>query len=402
MAQDNVHDRQPEQGNGGSKIGLATATITGMNAMIGAGIFTAPAAIGSYVGPAGILAYLFVIVAVWFMAQSLSRVAARFPEEGSFYTYASKWGGHIVGCIAGGSYMIGLMIAMGLLTQVSGGYLQEPFFPTVDSQTLGLIALISLVVLNMFGVGLSELGQRILIVTTTFPLLLTTIMCFSKANLANLTPFAPYGMRNVLQATKAVIFGFFGFECASSLFAIVKDPQKNVPRALTISIGIVGVIYLLFVSSLILSTPLNLFSDPRIALTTVLKTIFPNSGWILTTIHISILSAILGTIHSMIWSSSALMVSLFKQIGGIRLNPRFAVLIVGFCIFSSFMLLKNIDLFFSLTAIFLIIAYSLSLITLLTIPDEWKGGKNLITIGGLITAAVIFYFAAEGLVTQLM
>ena len=69
-----------------SKIGVATATIVGMNAMIGAGIFTAPAAIGSFVGPAGIIAYIFVIIAVWFIAQSLSRVAARFPQEGSFYT----------------------------------------------------------------------------------------------------------------------------------------------------------------------------------------------------------------------------------------------------------------------------------------------------------------------------
>ena len=81
MAQNNV-----------SKIGVATATITGMNAMIGSGIFTAPVAIGMYVGPAGIVAYLFVIVAVWFIAQSLARVAARFPEEGSFYTYAKQWG----------------------------------------------------------------------------------------------------------------------------------------------------------------------------------------------------------------------------------------------------------------------------------------------------------------------
>lgn len=385
-----------------SKIGVTTATIIGMNAMIGAGIFTAPAAIGAYVGPAGIIAYLFVIVAVWFIAQSLARVAARFPQEGSFYTYAKQWGGHGIGLIASYSYFIGLLIAMGLLAQVAGSYLQEPFFPHVDAITLGLFALIALVILNMFGVVLSELGQQILICTTTFPLILTTIMCFTKANLANLTPFAPHGLRNVLQATRAVIFGFFGFECASSLFSIVENPKKNVPRALTYSIIIVGIIYLLFVASIILSTPLDLFSDPRVALTVVLKTLFPENNWLLTAIHISILSAVLGTIHSMIWSSSVLMVSLLKQIHRIRLDQRIAVLIVGFFISLSFFFLKNIDLFFSLTAVFIILAFSLSIITLLTIKDEWKGGRNLITIGGLITAAIIFYFAAEGVIEQLI
>ncbi len=390
MAQDNV-----------SKIGVTTATITGMNAMIGSGIFTAPAAIGMYVGPAGIVAYLFVIVAVWFIAQSLARVAARFPEEGSFYTYAKQWGGHIVGSIAGGAYLLGLLIAMGLLAKVAGIYLKDPFFPGLETQTLGLITLSSLTILNMFGVVLSELGQQILIVTTTFPLLVTTIMCFSKAQLSNLTPFAPYGMRNVLQATRAVVFGFFGFECASSLFAIVKDPQKNVPKALTYSIAIVGVIYVLFVTSIIVSTPLHLFVDPRIPLPIILKSIFPTNTWILTAVHISILSAIIGTIHSMIWSSSALMVSLANQIWGARLPQRLAVLIIGFGIFLTFMFLKNIDLFFYLTAIFILLAYSLSIITLLTIKDEWKGGRNLITIGGLITAGMIFYFAVEGLIGQL-
>ncbi len=386
-----------------AKIGVGTATIIGMNAMIGAGVFTAPAAIGMYVGPAGIIAYLFVVVAVWFIAQSLSRVAARFPQEGSFYTYAKQWGGPIIGAIAGLSYFAGLLIAMGLLSQVAGSYLQHPsFFPNVPKLTLGLITLCSLVVLNMFGVVLSELGQQILICTTTLPLILTTIMCFSKAQWSNLFPFAPYGLRNVFQATRAVVFGFFGFECASSLFAIVKDPAKNVPRALTYSITLVGVLYILFVSSIILSTPLELFGDPELPISIALQTVFPNNPWILIVIHISILSAIIGTVHSMIWSSSALLVSLFKQIKGIHLNQRLSVLFVGFCIFLTFMFLKNINLFFSLTASFILVAYGLSIITLLFIPEEWKGGKNLITLGGLATIGFIFYFAVEGIFTHIM
>lgn len=385
-----------------SKIGVVTATIIGMNAMIGAGIFTAPATIGSYVGPAGIIAYLFVIIAVWFMAQSLARVAARVPEEGSFYAYAKRWGGPIVGAIAAYSYLIGLLIAMGLLAQVAGGYLHDPFFPNVDSQTLGLISLALLVFLNMFGVVLSELGQQILIVTTTFPLIVTTILCFSKTNLSYLVPTNPITVRNILEATRVVIFGFFGFESASSLFAIVENPQRNVPRALTYSIAIVGVIYLLFVTSIIVSTPLSLFTNPRIALPVVLESIFPDSKWLLTIIHISILSAVIGTIHSMIWGASALLVSLCKRIHNVNLNPQLSVLIVGTCIAISFFTLKNLDLFFSLTSIFLIVAFILSMITLLTIKEEWKSGQNIITIAGILTGCLIFYFAAEDLIMQLM
>ena len=183
------------------KIGVATATIIGMNAMIGAGIFTAPAAMASNVGPAGIIAYFMVVVAVWFMAQSLARLAYLFPQEGSFYTYAKQWGGHTVGLIASASYFIGLLVAMGLLVRVASSFLSD-FFPSISSTTLGLITLSGLVALNMFGVVLSELGQHILIICTVFPLIATTLICFFHADWHNLVPFAPYGFGNVFKATR--------------------------------------------------------------------------------------------------------------------------------------------------------------------------------------------------------
>ena len=54
------------------KIGVRTATIVGMNAIIGAGIFSMTCSLASGVGPAGILSYLFAFFTVWFIAnQSL-------------------------------------------------------------------------------------------------------------------------------------------------------------------------------------------------------------------------------------------------------------------------------------------------------------------------------------------
>lgn len=384
-----------------AKIGVSMATIIGMNAMIGAGIFTAPSAIGSYVGPAGIIVYIFVVIAVWFIAQSLARVAARFPEEGSFYTYAKQWGGPFVGAIAGLCYFTGLLIAMGLLAQVAGVYLQQPLFPCVASKTLGFICLALLLILNMFGMVLSEIGQQILICTTIFPLVITSIMCLSKAQLKNLVPFAPFGLHNVFKATKAVIFGFFGFECATSLFSIVDNPAKNVPRALTYSIAIVGSLYVIFVASVILATPPSFFNDPQIPLSSLLQSLFPDNTWITLAIHFSILSAVVGTIHSMIWSSSVLLVSLLHQIKGIVLNQRIAVLLVGACISLSFATLNNMDLFFSLTATFLIIAFMLSIMSLLFIKEEWESGQNIITVCGLCTTTFILYFAIEGIYTSI-
>src|SRR5579859_5167114 len=92
-----------------NKISVTTATLIGINSMIGAGIFSAPAVLASYVGPAGLLTYLIVILSVWCMAFSFAYLAQAFPEEGAFYTYAKQWGGHRMGLLSSTAYLIGIL-----------------------------------------------------------------------------------------------------------------------------------------------------------------------------------------------------------------------------------------------------------------------------------------------------
>jgi len=261
----------------------------------------------------------------------------------------------------------------------------------------------------MCGVIISEIGQIILICCTIFPLIATSLLCLTQANLNNLTPFFPHGIGNLFSATKIVIFGFMGFECAASLFNIVKNPAQNVPRALTYAIIAVGALYLLFISSIILSIPLDFFTHLRIPLTDILATIFPNNRWVLMAIHFSILSAIIGTLHSMIWSSSSLLLIYFKKIHNVIiskliasgvLNEYASIIIIGICIFMSFITLKNPDLFFSFAAILIVGAYASAMIALLSLNSEWKSGQNIKTIIGLGTAGLIMYFALHSLIAM--
>jgi len=389
------------------KIGLATAVIIGINAMIGAGIFALPAVLATNVGPAGILAFIFVVFSVWFIAQSLAHVAKKFPQEGSFYLYVKQWAGHTMGIITSGSYIVGLLIGMGLLTQVAGNF-ATTFFPNMSAKLLGVTILTSLVIINLMGIYMSQLGQKILIFCTVIPILAIIIMSLTNADPILLTPFAPYGFVNVLKATKIVIFGFFGFECATSLFNIVKNPERNVPKALTYSILFVGTLYTLFISAIIVSTPLELFATNSLA--EVLKIMFPNHSWIITIINISMLSAILGTIHSMLWASSNLMTSLFKNMKNKYiqnllakniLNKKSAIIITGVGILTTFLTIQKQDLFFSFAAIFVVFTYIMSIITLLFSKEDWKSGQNIKTILGLVTASMIFIFALQGLIIEL-
>jgi amino acid transporter, AAT family len=389
------------------KIGLVTAIIVGMNAMIGAGIFSMTSSLASGVGPASILSYLFAFFAVWFIAQSVARAAYLWPQEGSFYTYARQWGGHTLGLLAAGAYILGFLIAMALLCKISGMYLHS-VFPSVTSQTLGLITLFALVGLNLMGMALSQIGQYILIVFTVFSLLATTGLCLTKINLGNLESFMPYGPFSIIQGARIAIFGLFGFECIASLFAIVENPEKNVPKALKYSLLLVGIIYLFFIASIVISIPLSVFTDNAdVTIPQALQVLFPNNAFVMNLITFSILSAIIGTIHSMIWAGSELIFSYFKffktpaiqkLIARGIISQKFGVLFCGAIMLICFTTISNIDLFFTLTNIPLIFAFITTMVALLFQPEEWKSGQNIKTILGLLTALIIFGISVQKLV----
>ena len=69
--------------------------------------------------------------------------------------------------------------------------------------------------------------------------------------------------------------------------------------------------------------------------------------------------------------------------------------ILGVLIFLTFTLVKNQDLFFGFAALFVVSTYIASMITLLTIPQEWRSGRNIRTLIGLATAGTIVYFAGN-------
>lgn len=390
------------------KIGLTTATIICMNAMIGAGIFSTPAKLALSVGPAGIITYLFVIIAVLFMALSLARVAQAYPQAGSFYTYTKQWGGHIMGLAAAGAYAVGVIIALGLLSQLAASYIHT-YIPSISIQTIGLALITLIVTLNVIGVRIVQIGQIILLTCTLFALGATTLLCLSQANVQNLHPFMPHGWSSLASATSTAIFAFFGFESAASLYTIMQNPQRDIPRALTASIVIVGLIYLLFISSIILAIPASLFTSEQMPLSQTIAAAFPQYAWIGSLIGIAILTALIGVLQSMTYSVAQLVhaflshvhikaaQSLIKSSYGLQ----WIIIFVGLCTLFNFSMISSMGVFFNLTAIFIVFAFSCSIVTLAVKHHDKTMGQRITTAIGLLTACFIFLSACNGLVQEL-
>jgi amino acid transporter len=383
------------------KMGLGMATIVGMNAMIGASIFTISEQLQKIAGPAGILTYLFVIVSIWCLAFSLARIAEYYPEEGSFYTYVHSWAGKAGGLIAALLYSLGLVIAMGLLTRFTGSYLHT-FFPAVSPAMLGTGALALLTLSIVAGARLAHAGQIILIALTLVPLFIITLLCLSRAQVQNLVPFMPYGWSSIFKAAQIVIFGFFGFESVTSLHNMVAKPHLTVPRAITWAILLVSGIYLGFVTATFLGIPRELFLKGT-TLPDALYMLFPQFPWLISLVVMGIIITIMGTIHAVIWSVSELIHSLTHRASlPIKLTSRQATGVISLLVWLSSVLFHDPTLFFNLTALCIIIPLAASIIPLAIKRVPVSLREQIIALIGLATAALMCGYALKEIVAYIL
>lgn len=385
--------------NKSQKIGLSVAVITAVNAMVGASIFTNPALLVVGVGPVALITYLFVIGIVTCLALSIAYVAQHCKGEGSFYQFASLWSGHIGGLIASFTYIIGLVIALGLLTRVVCNIYLINYVSCISPTVLALLLIGFLILLNSFGAKLSRLGQIILLVLTFVPVAIISLLCFIKTDFANLVPFMPYGLESFRLAIPSVIFGFFGFECTMNLFNVIHNPQKNVSRAIVLSVLLVGALYFLFISGIFLGIPKEAFvHGSETTLSQALLYLYPQYTLLGVFIDWAIIITIMGTLYAMLWSLGEMLRTLYKQ-----WRPHRSISIVtalgaaGVGIFTTYAAVTNLSLYFNLVAFFLTIGYALCIMPIF-VKKNFADKKTIaVAVIGVIAAVIICITAVQGM-----
>jgi len=402
-----------KKGSTVEKISLAVAVIIGMNAMVGGGIVTLPALLSSKAGPAGILSCVIAVITVLFVGLALGRVASLYPGKGWTYVYPAKWGGHLLGIISASAYLLGVFGGVGFIVQ-QAGFWAHRIFPFLDPIILSIIILAIIAILVMAGTEASSIAQYVIAACVVIPLVSTSIVCLFKLKpsfLTDINLFMPEGLGSIFAAAPAIIFCLLGFESIMSLYGVVRDPKKNVPRACVLSIICVGLLYVLFSSGILLSIPREHFSGGvQHTLSYVLLQEFPNLKFLSTFILIGAMFGIIGTLHSMVWSVSALFTDVLKKAKSkVVINMlekkiwtnKVSVVVTSFSLLTMALFLHGETLVY-LTVLFMIIPNILSIMLLLFRKEDWKSGKNIKTVLALAGCLIVVYFSAEHIIGSIM
>ncbi|MFB6161495.1 MAG: amino acid permease [Haloferacaceae archaeon] len=231
---------------------LAALTI-GVGTMIGAGIFVLPGTAVQRAGSFAVLSFMIGGGIALLTALSASELGTAMPRSGGAYFYVNRALGPLFGSVAGWSNWMGLAFASAFYMVGFGQYIAtivgvtEPL--VLGPLSIGPVKLVALaggalfVLVNY--VGAKETGrlQNVIVVLLVAILAVFTAVGALRADPANLPP--SNGVGPMLTTTGLIFVSFLGFVQITSVAEEIKEPGRNLPRALIGSVVLVTVIYAL-------------------------------------------------------------------------------------------------------------------------------------------------------------
>ena len=267
---------------------LAALTI-GVGTMIGAGIFVLPGAAVEISGPLSALAFLVGGGIALLTALAASELGTAMPKAGGAYYYINHSMGPLFGSIAGWANWMGLAFASAFYMFGLGQYVIT--FLDVPGLYLGPLALPPAKVVAFAGaaffvgvnyVGAKETGglQNVIVITLVAILAVFTAVGALNADLNSLLPLVREGkgFATVLPVTGLVFVSYLGFVQITSVAEEVKDPGKNLPRAIIGSVVLVTLIYALVLLVVLAAVPNELVAGNDTAVVDVARALLGPAG----------------------------------------------------------------------------------------------------------------------------
>jgi APA family basic amino acid/polyamine antiporter len=326
-------------------LGVGSLIALGIGAIIGAGIFVrTAAAAGEHAGPAVTISFLIAASGCALAGLCYAEFASMIPIAGSAYTYSYATMGEFIAWIIGWDLV--LEYALGAAT-VSIGWSQyfneflhtffdyhipyqwtHSFFETSNTSagmyaaemgTRGIVNLPAILILFLLtlllirGTAESAVVNNVIVIVKVAIVLMIIGLGWHFINPAFHTPYMipadagtvkvstgivdyadtfNHGWLGVLRGASVVFFAFIGFDAVSTAAQEAKNPQRDMPKGILISLVICTALYILFSHVLtgLVSYKDFLIQGKEASVSYAIKTAMPGYGWLASFVTVSILA----------------------------------------------------------------------------------------------------------------
>ena len=260
-------------------LGALNLTMLGIGAIIGTGIFVLTGTVAAQnAGPAVVLSFVVAGVASIFAALCYAEFAALVPMAGSAYTYGYATLGEFIAWIIGWDLV--LEYALGAVTVSIGwsGYVvsflnglgihippeltaaRGSVVTLADGSSVTALFNLPAVVIIAFVTALLVVGIResanvnnVIVIIKVAVVVLFIALAAQAINPANWQPFIPentgvrehYGWTGIMAGAGIVFFAYIGFDAVSTAAQEAKNPQRDMPIGIIVSLLICTLLYIL-------------------------------------------------------------------------------------------------------------------------------------------------------------
>jgi APA family basic amino acid/polyamine antiporter len=237
------------QGDG--KISLLTATSIIVANMVGTGVFTSLGfQIAGIKSPMALL-LLWIIGGIFALSGALvyGELAAALPRSGGEYHFLGRIFHPILGFLAGWiSFTVGFAAPIALAAMAFGRYFSR-VWPQASPLLLSCVIVILVTLVHLRNLRLGSMFQNVF---TLFKVLLLLVFIAAAAMVQDPVPLSYTMDASVLDAMLStpfavsllfVMYAYAGWNAATYVTGEVRDPSKNVPRALLLGTALVTVLY---------------------------------------------------------------------------------------------------------------------------------------------------------------
>ena len=222
-------------------LNLLDAVLINIGAIIGAGIFIVTGITAGFAGSSMIFSMLIAAVTASFTALSFASLASWLPTEGGVYEYGYRLISPAAGFLGGWMWLVSNVLTGSAVSLGFAHYLNVVF--DVPLKPLAAMLCVAFTVVNYYGIRHSAQINNLIVSLKLLILVFFISLGFLHFDAGNVLPFTP--TVGVLYGAYYIFFAYGGFARVAMVAEEVKDPERNIPKAILISIGVSTIVYLL-------------------------------------------------------------------------------------------------------------------------------------------------------------
>jgi len=245
-------------------------TALGVGAIIGAGLFSITGmAAATNAGPAITISFIVAAIGCVFAGLCYAEFSSMIPVAGSAYTYSFATMGEFIAWIIGWDLVLEYAVGAATVSiswsrylgkflegygiHISDSFMLSPFEGGIINVPAVLIVMIMSLIL-IRGTKESAFVNGIIVMLKVTVVLVFIALGWQYIRPENYTPYIPqntgafgeFGFSGIIRAAAIVFFAYIGFDAVSTAAQEAKNPKRDMPIGILLSLGICTVLYILF------------------------------------------------------------------------------------------------------------------------------------------------------------